>query len=404
MARVIKVAGSTGNSKKSKPKRITSTTIRENRGKDLSPTWEGYESWSVEKFTKNFRNSMSYYNLEYSAKNLKPDVIKWMTLNDYDAAIIKQFKDSKDWRCSSTMGGVANCLMKGMPATFDEFNQGRNTEQWLRTAIAQVITYSDNDVVADDDTAIKPVVQKTIQDRVADAAIAMSEEIEDHIESWIENPTKFDPKSLNVLTLLKTKEAKAAHARVIKDYYATSLAELEELAGGSADDQLREGYSSRSKKQIRALIEFYKEILSACTMLTEEAKVTRKPRTKKPVAKDKLIAKLKYKKSDDQLKLVSINPLDIINVKELWVYNAKTRKLGKYIADELTGPITIKGTTLVGFDETKSIQKTLRKPAEQIAAFKAAGKIALRKFLEEINAVDTQLTGRINEDIVLLKV
>ena len=52
----------------------------------------------------------------------------------------------------------------------------------------------------------------------------------------------------------------------------------------------------------------------------------------------------------------------------------------------------------------KSVQKTLRKPADQLKEFKSAGKVALRKFLDDINAVDTKLNGRINEEIMLLKV
>jgi hypothetical protein len=288
-----------------------------------------------------------------------------------------------------------------MPAIREDFNEGRSSELWLRNAIDQVIIAGQTDVDIEDDA--KPVVQKSIQDRIADTSVSMAYDIDEYLESWIVNPDKFNPKGFNVLNHLKAKEAKAAHAKNIKDYYAKGLAELEELASGNADEQLREGYSLRSKKQIRALIEFYKEIQSACTMLAEEAKVTRKPRAKKPVAKEKLIEKLKFKKSDDGLKLVSIAPTDIIGSKELWVYNVKTRKLGKYIADELTGPLTVKGTTIVGFDEHKSIQKTLRKPVEQIAAFKSSGKIALRKFLDDINSVDTQLNGRINEEIILLK-
>jgi hypothetical protein len=90
-------------------------------------------------------------------------------------------------------------------------------------------------------------------------------------------------------------------------------------------------------------------------------------------------------------------------MKELWVYNTKTRKLGKYVAAEFHD-LGVKGTTITGFDEAKSVQKTLRKPADQLKEFKAAGKVALRKFLDEINAVDTKMNGRINEETVLLKV
>ena len=134
-----------------------------------------------------------------------------------------------------------------------------------------------------------------------------------------------------------------------------------------------------------------------------EAKVNRAPRAKKPTDKVKVVSKLKYLKQDEKLKLVSINPIDIIGSKELWVFNTKTRKIGKYVAGEFA-ELSVKGTTIVGFDENKSIQKTLRKPEEQLKEFKAAGKVALRKFLDDIKAVDIKLNGRINEETILLKI
>jgi hypothetical protein len=101
--------------------------------------------------------------------------------------------------------------------------------------------------------------------------------------------------------------------------------------------------------------------------------------------------------------LVSINPTEIIGAKELWVYNIKSRKVGKYVANEYL-ELGVKGTSITGFNSNLSVQKTLRKPEEQLKEFKAAGKVQLRKFLEDIKAVDIKLNGRINEDVVLLKV
>ena len=128
--------------------------------------------------------------------------------------------------------------------------------------------------------------------------------------------------------LLKAVDAKAAHTRIIKEFYSKDLAELEELASGAGDEQLKEGYSHRSRKQIKNLIAFYQEVMAACTMLGQEAKVNRKPRAKKAVPAEKIVAKLKYMKTNEPLKLVSINPADIIGVSELWIYNTKNRKLG----------------------------------------------------------------------------
>lgn len=386
--------------------RVTAKHVAEHRAsskRDLSPKWDGCETWTADAFMKQYREAMQYYNFNHSGKDLKPQVINWMGRNGYTKEQIKSFKDTKDWRCSLTMGAIAACLNRGMMPVRVDFNNGRSTAQWLGDRITEVIIAGAADIVESEaeEKSSAPVIN--IQERLREASAKMSVEIEDAIEKFQSDPEAFDPKEFKMISLLKGKGAKAAHGRIIKGFYERDLAELQELASGTADEQLREGYSHRTKKQIRKLIDFYTEVMSACDMLAEEAKVTRKPRKVKAVSKDKLVSKLKFKKSDDSLKLVSINPADIIGAKELWTYNTKTRKLGKYVAAEFHD-LGVKGTTITGFNESKSVQKTLRKPAEQLKAFKDAGKVTLRKFLEEINAVDTMMNGRINADIILLKV
>ena len=375
--------------------------------KDTSPVWEGCETWDADTFHRFFKRAMDYYRLESDIKTYKPAVAKWMESVGCTKADITAFKKVKDSRVGTTMGAVACCLNRGMTPLRADFNQGRDTAVWLRAEIVKVIAAGKDDIDEVEAKAIeaaKPAVYTpTIQERVKESAYKMTEELEDAIEGFQKDPENFDPKAFKVLNLLKGKEVKAAHARLIKSFYSRDLAELEELASGTADEQLKEGYSHRTKKQIRNLIAFYQEIMSACDMLAQEAKVNRKPRKTKVVPKDKLVAKLKYMKSNEPLKLVSINPTDIIGSKELWIYNTKSRKLGKYVASEFAD-LGVKGTTITGFDEFKSICKTLRKPEEKLKEFKAAGKVQLRKFLDDINATDTKMNGRINEEIVLLKV
>lgn len=387
--------------------RVTKKHVAEHRSKsqkDFSPSWEGCETWTADQFMKNFRDAMDFYRLEADSKFAKPAVLKWMQTVGCTKEDIQAFKKTKDSRCSSTMGAVASCLIRGMTPQRDDFNNGHDSSAWLSKAINEVIEQGKNDI--DEETKIQikaDVYVPSIQERLREAANRMTDEIEDAIESFQTDPDNFDPKAFKILNLLKGKGAKGAHARIIKGFYQPELDELLELASGNADEQLREGYSHRSKKQIRSLIAFYQEIASACDMLAQEQKVNRKPRIKKPTDKTKLIAKLKYKKTDDSLKLVSINPIDIIGSKELWVYNNKTRKLGKYVAADFQD-LGVKGTSIIGFDENKSIMKTLRKPEEKLKEFKSAGKVQLRKFLEEINSVDVKMNGRINEEILLIKV
>jgi hypothetical protein len=388
--------------------RVTKKQVIEHRtraAKDLSPKWDGHETMTADQFNRHFRLSMDYYRLEHSGKDLKPKVINWMSANSYTKDQIKAFKDTKDNRCNLTMGAVAANLLRGMPPVRADFNEGRNTAQWLGNAISKVVEEGKFDEVEGEDgvVEVKPAVaQPSIQERLREAAARMTDEIEDAIESFAHDPESFDPKAFKLLNLLRGKQAKAAHARVIKEFYIRQHDEFVEAAQGKCE-QLKEAYSHLSKANLKKITLFYSEILSACDMLAQEAKVNRAPRKTKAKPVEKIIGKMKFLKQDDKLKLVSINPADVLGAKELWVFNIKTRKIGKYVAAEFQ-ELGVKGTSITGFNESVSVQKTLRKPEEQLKEFKAAGKVQLRKFLEDIKAVDIKLNGRINEDTILLKV
>lgn len=143
-------------------------------------------------------------------------------------------------------------------------------------------------------------------------------------------------------------------------------------------------------------------MLAAIEQYRGVKKAAKKARVKKAPSKEKIVSKLKFAKENKPLKIVSINPADIVGASELWIYNVKTRKLGKYLAASYQ-TLSVKGTSIIGFDADKSISKTLRKPEEQLKEFAKAGKVALRTFLKDIKAVEAKLNGRIGVDILLLK-
>lgn len=382
--------------------RISAQTNK--KGKDHSPSWQDCENWDTGKFYKFFHDTMDFYRLEKSGRELKPKVLEWMTANGYAKSQIKTFKDSKDFRSSLTMGAIAASLLKGMTAVREDFNGGRNTIDWLKNEIGRTLEEGKDDCEPVETT--KETAQPmgvTIQDRMKESATHMVEDIEDALENFRQDPETFDPKQFKILNLLKGKQAKAAHARLIKKFYASEMIELEELASGRGCEQLKEGYSHLPRKNVKKLVEFYKEIEAACDMLALEQKINKKPRIKKAQPKEKTVNRLKYLKTHEPLKLVSIGATDIIGAKELWIYNTKTRKIGKYQAEDFQ-ELGVKGTSLIGFNQTKSLQKTVRKPEEILKSFKTAGKVQLRTFFDSINAVESAMNGRLNEHIILLKV
>jgi len=390
---------------KPKAKKITSVSIRENAKRDHSPKWDGVDDMSVEQYAAHFRSAMKYYNLETSAKDLKVKVIDWMGRNDYTKDQIQEFKKTKDWRCHLTMGAIASCLLKGMPDVRAGFNNGKSAVTWLKNEIATIVEAGKYDIeTVEEVKGAKPQAQViSIQDRIRDQAVAMSDEIDAAIDSWIMDPEAFDPKAIKLVSLLRGKGAKAAQSRYIKSFFARGLAELQELSSGNADEKLREGYKFASRKNVKKLIEFYEGIASACEQIAAEAKVLKKPRAKKAVPADKLVAKLKFLVRDDKLGIVSVPPAQIIGAQGVVVFNNKTRKLGYYIATSTEG-LSIRGTTLLNFT-AKSVQRTLRKPPEQLKEFKDQN--TQRRFetwFSKIKTTETVLNGRFGEDTVILKV
>ena len=392
------------------------------------PLWEGWEKWDIKDFHRQRTRVGAYYNHFYNSKDLKPNVLKWMKNAGYSKDEIEAFNSAEDWRLNASVAGYATALLKGMPPehpNYDEYLESlpgvtgkqSNVENYVRKSLKEIIDIGKHRIEqkrAEEAELAKranaPVL--TIQQRLQRAAIAMTDDIEEALDLAIADPAGFDIANFKPQRMLRMREAKPAHAKIIKDLYTGPLEELLELCGPKKQDdemydQLVEGYSHYSAKERKLLQMIYQSIVSACDMVIETGKATRKVRKKKPTDKAKAIAKLKYQKEDSDLKLVSVNPMEIIGAKEVWIYNTKTRKIGKYVVadDYNTGAgLEVKGTSIINFNSTNSIQKTLRKPAEQLAEFKKAGKVQLRKFLDDIKAVDTKLTGRLNEQTIILKV
>ena len=266
----------------------------------------------------------------------------------------------------------------------------------------------------------------SIQERIREQAATMSEGIDEWLDAWTANPKKFDPTSFDIKAHIKKVQPTQAHARKMRAMWEGDLVDFDELermptkgqlAKMSELDadmwaQLKEGYAHIKKADIVKYRKAIEAVNAELDFIIDQAKATRKPRKPKQRSATKLVEKLKFSKADPKYSLASIDPTLIVGANELWVFNVKTRKLGKYIASNVdpkglardgTG-LSVKGTTIIGFDETTSIQKTLRKPADQLKEFKGAGKVVLRKFLDDIPTTDTKLNGRCNPDTVLLKI
>lgn len=367
------------------------------------PVWDAEECSTMAPEIRDnlLRHAFRYYNYFYNQKDLKKYVVEWIKVGKYlEKEELSAYIRTRDKLTSMTACSLVKMHAQGLPF------QERETEFVLQ-AVKDAIKFSqdsgeDEDALLAEETKNEPKAKAyvpTIQDRLNEKTADIIGELEGHYDEMLKNP-KYTFKAYDFLVANNVPQSQLTKYEAV---YQTRFDELK-AAFEKVDEQLTEGYSHYKVADYKRIMGFIDQLLSDVRQYRGVKKATKKVAVKRAVSKEKVVAKLKYAKDDKVLKLVSINPADIIGAKELWVYNTKTRKLGRYVADELTGPLNVKGTSIIGFDEAKSITKTLRKPEEKLKEFAKATKVDLRKFMDTIKATDTKLNGRINSDIVLLRV
>jgi len=263
----------------------------------------------------------------------------------------------------------------------------------------------------------RPNIQEVIQSQ----SRSKKQVIEEIINKFYDDPKNFSLTSFNFYDILVKAGVNQAHARYIRQDYQEFLDEVQSInkkpdSNASEDDldfhqQLLEAYEDLTKQDIELLKELLTSCVKACDLIIDTAKANRKRPKKRHRPKERIVAKLKYKINDDKYHVVSVNPTEIIGASYLWVFNVNTRKIGRYVAKTLdpqgmgrdgTG-LQVKGTSIIGYNEETSLQKTLRQPEAQLEEFKNCGKIKIKTFLEDIKTTETKLNGRINPDTILLK-
>jgi len=357
------------------------------------PVWDTERALAMtqEEFDHHLRKSFFYYNYFYSSKDLKKYVVDWMK-DKYNKNDVSRFIRSSDRLLPITVCSLIKAHKQGMPLREKELN-------YVKDRIYEIINSDIPDEPVTEQKTVAPAAVKTIQDRLNEKTSEHLGYFEGLYDEVVAGNT-VDPKAYDYLV------SNAVPQSQIKKFEELFLARKTELgeALGKADEQIAEAYRHYKASDYKRHHAFIQSILDALDQYRNVKKATKKARIKRAPNKEKVASKLKYLKEEKTLKLVSINPVDIIGAQELWCYNTKTRKIYKYVADSIIGPLGIKGTTITGYNEAASVGKTLRKPDEKLKEFFKAGKVQLRKFLEDIKATETAANGRINLDTILLKV
>lgn len=285
---------------------------------------------------------------------------------------------------ASTFGFVCRILSLGGILNETNLKWFNETVESLKSVAPQIKTTATNVL--------------SIQDHIKRKSGECIGELEGQIDDLIISDFKADVVPFAVMNSL---EIKGAHTKFIIEHFKKRRSEYDDVLN-TKDDFVKESYSNFTKPQLKKLIAYCDAVILDGIKIAGESVKTRKPRKRKPKSAAQLVSKMIYAKDFAELKLTSVDPQTIVGATTLWVYNTKTKKLGVYHALDAAG-LSIKGSTIQNFAESKSVCKTLRKPSETINEVLKGGKVSLRNIIDNIRAVEKPLTGRINSDTILLR-
>lgn len=246
---------------------------------------------------------------------------------------------------------------------------------------------------------IEPVVKKkrkTVQENIDAKAGALLGEVDYQIDIW--EHSKFD-----MYKYLTENKVSSVVASKMGEEYIPMKEELEEALAGT-DPQLKEAYSYMSITEKRSFINFVKKIISDSERYAENNKPIRKPRKAKAISATKQVSKLNYLDHDPENQIKSVDASKIIGSKQTFLYNTKTNEIIRYVAQD-RGGLKVTGTTIKSFDTKLSSSKKLGvKTKHFIDRILDAGSIVLNKVMNEINSKASDVTGRVNNNMIILKV
>jgi len=354
------------------------------------PVWlkQPAETERISAMTRMF----NWYNYHYGKKEAKDCIVDWLVRNDraVDAKAFNRVPEAVVYKIG--IGWICRANLLGLEITAKELAT-------INETIAEYITAgkSVKEVVEEAVVAVKPNIQDRLREKMSEAAGELEGMYDEMILAGGKMSADYKP-----VSLLRSMNVAPQLISQVKEIWERRLVELKEVAAGK-DGDLAEGYGHFGKLQVRNFIKFAEQVVADCDTYVQIKKVERKPRAKKAVPLEKQVAKFKYLREFAELKLKSESPTKLVGASEAWFYDVAKRKLIHVVADTHLGTFFVKGSSLVGFDPAATVQKTLRKPAEQIKSIVSVGKPAARKAFKDIKATEVKFNGRGNDNLIILK-
>ena len=354
----------------------------------MEPTWQVQPT---EYRTSRLSKAFSWYNYFYGKKDARDMIVNYLEAHDRKADV-RLLKGIPDSAIRLTTGWLCRMSMVGL-----ELHDAEQLK--LQNQLREILDSKQNEVT---EVIEEPAVNRpNIQDRLREKASECNGELDGMFDEFMLSGAKMTADFKPVAIMRGLNVAPQMISQIL-DNWKRKLAEFDAVVEGK-DAQLVEAYSYLSKIQLRNIIKFCEAVVNDCGAYVQIKKVERKPRKVRAVPPEKRAAKFKMLAEFAELKLKSQPAASLVDKTEAWLYDSKKRKLIHLVADSHTQSFTVKNNSIIGFSTVETVQKTLRKPAEQLKGIVGAGKPAARKAFKDINTTETAWNARGTDNLIILK-
>jgi hypothetical protein len=336
----------------------------------------------------------SWYNYFYDRNKVNQTIITFAKEHGYKNAM-----KFKKLYIPGTIAAMIRGLETGMVFPDHKNYPGEGTAGHQKHIHKELRAYNKKAIamkIEDIDTGVVVKKRKTVQENIEAKVVELLGEVDYAIDVW-------DCEKFDMYKYLTDNKVSSAVALKIPAQYKDMQDEMKEAIEGK-DEQLKEAYNFMNKSEKKGFLNFVNKIVLDTERYAENNKPIRKPRKAKAISAVNQVKDLNFLEQDVEHQVKSIDPSKIIGAKQLWLFNNKTNEIIKY--DQIDrGGLAVKGTTIKNFDEKSSGSKKLGVKTEDVVdRVLEGGTITLNKVMSEINSKVSKVTGRINNNMIILKV
>ncbi len=324
----------------------------------------------VDGHARSWQDAMDWARLEFDQNTLKLEFVKWADQNDSE--FVTHYQSLPAWNYL-TIGRIAYLILQGAEPP-------QVVDNWFNKQIDLLKT------------------QKVVEAEESEFVVFSAKERK--IFDYVDLYTFIDAVRVKYAGNGETLEAKLSerlkrinpNQHLLKKLYN----HYKEILSGAMSDKQNE----HTEKTIAPLILVVNTIAGA----SGNAKVASYNSGKTTKKAAKAAEKVSVKVIDNDTNMASINPAQLPGANLAVIYNSKDRKAMVYYAvkDET---LSIKGTKIINFDETRSFAKTLRKPKDVLPGVRdAATTRRIDVIFEDIKGKNHTVNGRISKEMLIVKV